>query len=31
MLQIEQANIRGQLKDALDKKAVLEKINPYYR
>jgi hypothetical protein len=28
MLQIEQSNIRGQLKDALDKKAVLEKINP---
>jgi transcription elongation GreA/GreB family factor len=28
MLQIEQANIRGQLKDALDKKTALEKINP---
>ena len=28
MLQIEQANIRGQLKDTLDKKTALEKINP---
>lgn len=28
MLQIEQANIRGQLNDALNKKAALEKINP---
>jgi hypothetical protein len=28
MLQIEQANIRGQLEDVLEKKAVLEKINP---
>ena len=28
MLQIEQANIRGQLKDVLDKKTALEKINP---
>ena len=28
MLQIEQANIRGQLKDVLEKKGVLEKINP---
>lgn len=28
MLQIEQANVRGQLKDALEQKATLEKINP---
>lgn len=28
MLQIEQANTRGQLKDLQDKKALLEKINP---
>jgi len=28
MLQIEQANVRGQLKDALEQKAILEKINP---
>lgn len=28
MLQIEQANTRGQLKDALEQKAALEKINP---
>ena len=28
MLQIEQANTRGQLKDVLDKKVLLEKINP---
>jgi transcription elongation GreA/GreB family factor len=28
MLQIEQANIRGQLKDVADKKTALEKINP---
>lgn len=28
MLQIEQANVRGQLKEALQQKAVLEKINP---
>lgn len=28
MLQIEQANIRGQLQEALIKKSVLEKINP---
>ena len=28
MLQIEQANTRGQLEDVLQKKAVLEKINP---
>ena len=28
MLQIEQANTRGQLKDVLDKKTLLEKINP---
>lgn len=28
MLQIEQANIRGQLKDLLDKKDLLEKLNP---
>ena len=28
MLQIEQANTRGQLKDAADQKAALEKINP---
>ena len=28
MLQIEQANTRGQLKDVLDKKIALEKINP---
>ena len=28
MLQIEQANIRGQLEDVLQKKAALEKINP---
>lgn len=28
MLQIEQANVRGQLKEAQQKQAVLEKINP---
>lgn len=28
MLQIEQANVRGQLKEVLEQKAVLEKINP---
>ncbi len=28
MLQIEQANIRSQLQDAVDKKSVLDKINP---
>lgn len=28
MLQIEQANVRAQLKDALEQKAILEKINP---
>ncbi len=28
MLQIEQANVRGQLKDVLEQKATLEKINP---
>ena len=28
MLQIEQANTRGQLKEVLEQKAVLEKINP---
>ena len=28
MLQIEQANVRGQLQDVLEKKAALEKINP---
>lgn len=28
MLQIEQANVRGQLKDITDKKNALEKINP---
>ncbi len=28
MLQTEQANIRSQLKDALEQKAILEKINP---
>ncbi len=28
MLQIEQANTRSQLQDAVDKKAVLDKINP---
>ncbi len=28
MLQIEQANVRGQLKEVLDQKAELEKINP---
>ena len=28
MLQIEQANVRGQLKEAQDQKAALEKINP---
>ena len=28
MLQIEQANTSGQLKDVLDKKTLLEKINP---
>ncbi|HEY8689861.1 MAG TPA: hypothetical protein VIM07_11555 [Chitinophagaceae bacterium] len=28
MLQIEQANIRGQLKDVADKKTAFEKINP---
>ena len=28
MLQIEEANVHSQLRDALDKKAALEKINP---
>ena len=28
MLQIEQANVRAQLKDALEQMAILEKINP---
>ena len=28
MLQIEQANVRGQLKEALEQKTILEKINP---
>ncbi len=31
MLQIEQANVQGQLQEALTKKMVLEKINPDLR